>query len=82
MVKTFFRRQASLGKTIFMSTHSLEVAQEICQEMAVIQSGKIIAKGPADGLKQIAGVEGSLEQVFLTLTGERETDYESFSAPT
>jgi ABC-2 type transport system ATP-binding protein len=70
MVKTFFSRQASLGKTIFMSTHSLEVAQEICQEMAVIQTGRIIAKGTADGLKQIAGVEGSLEKVFLTLTGE------------
>jgi ABC-2 type transport system ATP-binding protein len=80
MVKTLFRRQASLGKTIFMSTHSLEVAQEICQEIAVIQAGKIIAKGTAGGLQQIAGVEGSLEKVFLTLTGEREGDDESISA--
>ena len=80
LVKTIFREQAAKGKTIFMSTHSLEVAQEICQEIAVIQAGKIIAKGTAGGLRQIAGVEGSLEKVFLTLTGEREGDYESISA--
>ena len=81
MVKNLFRRQAALGKTIFMSTHSLGVAQEICQEIAVIQAGRIIAKGTAEGLKRIAGVEGNLEKVFLTLTGERGGNHESFSAP-
>ena len=68
LVKTIFREQAAKGKTIFMSTHSLEVAQEVCGEIAIIQTGKIIAKGTAEDLERQAGVKGSLESVFLKLT--------------
>ena len=68
LVKDIFRNQAQKGRTIFMSTHSLEVAQEVCQEIAIIQAGKIIAKGTAEELKRLAGVDGNLENIFLKLT--------------
>jgi ABC-2 type transport system ATP-binding protein len=51
-----------------MSTHSLEVAQEICDEIAIIQTGQIVAKGTAEALRRKAGVDGNLEHTFLKLT--------------
>ncbi|MGD8985573.1 MAG: ABC transporter ATP-binding protein [Desulfobacteraceae bacterium] len=68
LVKDIFRNQAQKGRTIFMSTHSLEIAQQVCQEIAIIQAGKIIATGTAEDLKRQAGVDGSLENIFLKLT--------------
>lgn len=68
LVKDIFRDQAGKGTTVFMSTHSLEVAQELCDEIGIIQAGKLIAKGNAEDLERMANVEGSLERVFLKLT--------------
>jgi ABC-2 type transport system ATP-binding protein len=68
IVKNIFRDEADKGTTIFMSTHSLEVAEEVCDEIAIIQAGRIIAQGTARSLKEQAGVDGTLEQLFLTLT--------------
>jgi ABC-2 type transport system ATP-binding protein len=68
LVKDIFRDRAKGGTTIFMSTHSLEVAQEVCEEIAIIQAGKIIATGSAEELRKIAGVDGNLESIFLKLT--------------
>jgi ABC-2 type transport system ATP-binding protein len=68
LVKDIFRNQAQKGRTILMSTHSLEVAQEVCEKIAIIQAGKIIATGTAEELKRMAGVDGSLENIFLKLT--------------
>ncbi|HJX33872.1 MAG TPA: ABC transporter ATP-binding protein [Desulfatiglandales bacterium] len=76
LVKDIFRGLALEGKTIFMSTHSLDVAQEVCQEVAIIQSGRIIATGTPDKLKAIAGVEGDLENVFLKLTEGKRIAHE------
>jgi ABC-2 type transport system ATP-binding protein len=68
LVKDTFREQAKGGTTIFMSTHSLEVAQEVCQEIAIIQEGRIIATGSGEELRKTADVDGNLEAVFLKLT--------------
>jgi ABC-2 type transport system ATP-binding protein len=68
LVKDTFREQSKAGTTVFMSTHSLEVAQEVCQEIAIIQEGKIIATGSGEELRKTADVEGNLEAVFLKLT--------------
>ena len=68
LVKDIFKDLAYKGTTIFMSTHSLEVAQEVCQEIAIIQAGKIISIGTAEDLKREAGVGGNLENIFLKLT--------------
>lgn len=68
IVKNIFRDQARNGATVFMSTHSLEVAEEVCQEIAIIQKGRIIARGTPEALRRQAGMDGSLEQIFLKLT--------------
>jgi ABC-2 type transport system ATP-binding protein len=68
LVKDIFLEQSRKKTTLFMSTHSLEVAAEVCREIAIIQAGKIIARGTSEELKRMAGVEGSLESVFLKLT--------------
>ena len=76
LVKRVFREQASNGTTIFMSTHSLEVAEEICGEIAIIRAGQIIAKGTAGALKRQAGVDGSFERIFLKLTEGKRLAHE------
>ena len=71
LVKNIFREQAEKGTTLFMSTHSLEVAEEVCDEIAIIQKGRIIVRGTAGELREQAGMDGKLEDVFLRLTQER-----------
>lgn len=76
LVKDIFRKHSHEGTTIFMSTHSLEVAQEVCHEIAIIQSGEIIAVGTSDSLREKAGVDGNLENTFLKLTEGKKIAHE------
>jgi ABC-2 type transport system ATP-binding protein len=72
LVKNIFKDQVENGVTLFMSTHSLDVAQEICDEIAIIQGGRLIARGTGESLRRKAGVDGNLEEAFLRLTEEKE----------
>jgi len=76
LVKDIFRDQARTGTTVFMSTHSLEVAEEVCNEIAIIQAGKIIAMGTAEALRHKAGIDGNLEHIFLKLTEGKRVAHE------
>ena len=76
LVKGIFKEQAGNGNTIFMSTHSLEVAQEICDEIAIIKAGQIVAKGTSEALRRKAGVDGNLEHTFLKLTEGKRLAHE------
>ncbi len=77
MIKDVFKGLAKRGKTIFVSTHSLSFAEEIADEVAIINSGKLIAKGTLDQLKKKAGIDGDLENVFLKLTHEDLSSYQT-----
>ncbi|MFZ5569525.1 MAG: ABC transporter ATP-binding protein [Thermodesulfobacteriota bacterium] len=69
MVRELFRELAAAGKTIFMSTHTLKIAEDICHRIGIIHRGRLIAGGTVDELRQTAGNEtGDLEEVFLRLT--------------
>ena len=68
LVKDLFREEAEKGTAVFMSTHSLDVAQELCGEIGIIQAGKLIAKGSAEELRRMANGSDSLESAFLRLT--------------
>ena len=69
MVKNLFRKLAARGVTIFMSTHTLKVAEDTCDRIGVINKGRLIAIGTTEELKREANVtEADLEQVFLNLT--------------
>ncbi len=71
ILKDLFREYVTRGNTIMMSTHTLEVAEAMCDRIAIIQAGKIRACGTMADLRQSAegGAEG-LEEIFLKLTGE------------
>jgi ABC-2 type transport system ATP-binding protein len=69
LVKEIFKDRTKAGATIFMSTHSLDIAEEVCEDIGIIQRGKMIARGSAEELRMKAGVDGNLESVFLKLTG-------------
>lgn len=70
-VKRLLRRLADEKKTIFLTTHTLSVAEAVCDRIAILNRGKIVATGPTAQLKEEAGQPGSpLEDVFLQLTYE------------
>jgi ABC-2 type transport system ATP-binding protein len=71
-LKDLLRRQADAGTTVFLSSHSLDVVQELADRIAIVDHGRLIACGPLEALRAQAAVDGSLEEVFLTLTREEE----------
>ncbi len=70
-LKQLFREYTNRGRTILMSTHALEVAETLCDRIAIMNGGKIRACGTMDELRAdaVAGAAG-LEDVFLRLTGD------------
>jgi len=69
MVKDLFRNLAKGGTTLFMSTHTLSVAEDVCDRIGIIHKGLLIATGTTEELRRRAQVqEGDLEEVFLILT--------------
>ena len=69
LVKDLFRAFAREGNTIFMSTHTLAVAQELCHRIAIIDKGEVIALGTVEELRDKAHSESAvLENIFLKLT--------------
>lgn len=71
LLKDTFRARAAEGLTIFMSTHSLSVAQEIADKLAIIKRGKIIAMGTLEELYAMAqSPSNDLEEVFLQIISD------------
>jgi ABC-2 type transport system ATP-binding protein len=70
LLKDLLRQQADLGMTIFLSTHSLEIVQEIADRISIVDHGRVISYGTMETLRQQADLDGSLEDVFLKLTKE------------
>ncbi len=71
ILKDLFREYVKRGHTIMMSTHTLEVAETMCDRIGIIQSGKIRALGTmADLRAESAHGDSGLEDIFLRLTGE------------
>jgi ABC-2 type transport system ATP-binding protein len=70
LIKDIFRRMADRGVAILMSTHTLEVAQEMCDRVSIILKGRIIASGTVDEVRRLSGdADEQLTAVFLKLTG-------------
>lgn len=69
MVKELFLHLAAEGVTIFMSTHTLKVAEDICDRIGVIHKGALVANGTPEDLRRLTDAgEADLEQVFMRLT--------------
>jgi len=72
-VKKIFKELCEQGTTIFMSTHTLEIAEQMCDYIAIIQKGSIIAQGTISELRVTAQTGFTkLEDIFLELTGGQE----------
>jgi ABC-2 type transport system ATP-binding protein len=70
LIKQIFNLMSERGVAILMSTHTLEVAEQMCDHISIIQGGRIIARGTVAELHALAGTEDAqLTPVFLKLTG-------------
>ena len=67
-LKEMMREHARTGKTVFFSTHILEVAEKLCDRVGIISKGKLVFVGTFEELKQKFKEEASLEKLFLELT--------------
>ncbi len=70
LIKDVFRRMSQRGVAILMSTHTLEVAQEMCDRISIILKGRIIARGTVTEIRAMGDdTDDQLTSVFLKLTG-------------
>ena len=74
ILKDLLRTFVDQGGTVFLSTHTLEVAEAVCDRIAIIQAGEIIAQGTMDDLRRdattgAAAGDAGLEEIFLKVTG-------------
>ncbi len=71
MVKDILKELAANKTTIFISTHTLSIAEDLCHKIGLIHKGTLLAQGSLDELKRIAKLgEARLEEVFLTIIKE------------
>jgi ABC-2 type transport system ATP-binding protein len=70
-IKDVFRQIASEGRTVFLSTHSLDVAQEVCDRLVILNHGEIVAQGSYSEIRSNAHPSAKdLEEVFLCILEE------------
>jgi len=76
IVKRLFQKETSRGMTIFLSTHTLSTAQEICGQIGIIQKGSLIALGSMESFSKEADWKAKgLEALFLKLTGDIDEEF-------
>jgi len=70
LVKDLMKQYAELGNTVFVSTHTLSLAEELCDRIGIINQGKLVVAGSLEELRKFAASEGeNLETLFLKITG-------------
>lgn len=71
LVKDVLKELAGRGTAIFMSTHTLQIAEDLCDRIGIIHRGRLVALGTTGDLRGTALLrDGDLEEVFLRLTGK------------
>ena len=70
-LKKIMRERKEKGKMVFFSTHIMEIAENICDRIAIISKGKIVAQGSLDEIRKNLDENKSLEELFLELTDEK-----------
>jgi ABC-2 type transport system ATP-binding protein len=74
ILKEMMREHADRGKTVFFSTHILDVAEKICDRLAIIDQGRIMFCGTIQEMRNHFSSESSLETMFLDLVGATTED--------
>jgi len=69
VVKNVLKQKASEGVAIFMSTHSLNIAEEVCSRIGIIKDGQMIFEDKKEVVEEIIGTDHqNLESLFLQMT--------------
>jgi ABC-2 type transport system ATP-binding protein len=71
-LKDLLRAEVKKGITVFLSTHSLDIAQELADRIGVVRQGELIGCGTLEALREQAALGGTLEEVFMKLTEPEE----------
>ena len=71
-IQELIRNSAAGGRTIFLSTHLLDMAERLCHRVGIIHRGRLAAVGTLDELKGPLAAGGSLEEVFFAVTAEED----------
>ena len=72
-LKTLLRELAERGMTVFLSTHTLDIAEELADRIGIIDRGQLLGCGTLQELRTQAAMDGSLEDLFLKITEESPT---------
>ncbi|MFO0804492.1 MAG: ABC transporter ATP-binding protein [Gemmataceae bacterium] len=72
-LKTLLRELAGNGMTVFLSTHTLDIAEELADRIGIIDRGRLLGCGTMEDLRTQAAMDGSLEDLFLKITEEPES---------
>ncbi|MCE9565567.1 MAG: ABC transporter ATP-binding protein [Planctomycetes bacterium] len=67
-LKTLLRKLADSGTTVFLSTHTLDIAQELADRIGIIDRGRLLGCGTMTDLRKHAAMDGNLEELFLKIT--------------
>lgn len=70
-LRDYLLKLRSEGRTIFLCSHILEIAQRLCQEVIVLDKGRLVAR---ELMSDLQGRNESLEQLFMRLVGEGDTN--------
>ncbi len=81
VVKNVLKERSRAGVTVFLSTHILQVAEELADRIGILNRGKLIAVGTMEELREASGEVGALEDAFLTLTREEEHEQITAGSP-
>ncbi len=70
VIKNIMKEFTQKGGTVFLSTHTLSVAEELADRIGIISHGKLVACGTLEEIRKQSGQDGALERAFLTITKE------------
>jgi ABC-2 type transport system ATP-binding protein len=76
VVKNALKERTRAGVTVFLSTHVLPIAEELADQVGILNHGRLIAVGTIDELRKVSGQQGELEDTFLALTRGEEAAVE------
>lgn len=74
VIKSLLRAWADRGGSVVYTSHLLDVVERVCDRMAILDRGRLVGLGSLEELRQTAGEQGSLEQVFSSLTQSEDPD--------
>lgn len=72
ILKDILKQKTKNGCTVFISTHTLSVAEEVASKIGIIDRGRLITEGTIEAIMSGSGTSANLEEVFLQLTKETE----------